>query len=81
MIYKMMYKCRTCGEIFETARTKDEKIAFTTIELISTGMECVTMFGLPVSSMIPHMKDDHYGVADIIGCKKEEEESNGTQGA
>lgn len=74
--YKMAYKCRTCGEVFTMTQTKNEQIAFSTINLITSGMDLITHFGNPVSSKEMHVASDHYGVADIIGCMIEEEKEN-----
>lgn len=70
--YKMKYKCRMCGEEFYNGVTS-ENIALSTLIQLTTGREIVNNVGMKFL----HIKEDHYGIADLIGCEIIRGEKNG----
>lgn len=71
--YKMKYKCRMCGEEFYDGVTSNESIAFSTLVQLAAGREAVNN----TSMIFVHIKKDHYGIADLIGCDIIGGEENG----
>lgn len=74
MKYIMQYRCRMCGDVFDQGLTCSEKIAFSTICEITAGVNVVAHYGNPVSVLDAHCTKDHFGIADLIGCKLREED-------
>jgi hypothetical protein len=66
--YVFKYKCRFCGNTFEDMRTGSEKLAFKNLIDISCGNHADSCYLYNV-----HFTKDHYGFADLIGCKIEGE--------
>lgn len=67
--YTFVYKCRYCGEIFREAHTGK-----------AIGIACLlqTAYDLPKDKQHPgdrsiHFTNDHAGLADLIGCKIEDD--------
>ena len=67
--YGFTYKCRYCGGLLTDSHTGK---AF--------GLACLiqTSCGLPKDKQHPgdktiHFTDDHVGIADLVGCKIEED--------
>ena len=67
--YKMKYKCRMCGEEFYDAITGNEKIAFGTLVMLTTG-KAISNLDVNCTGMTNvHITGDHYGIADLMGCE------------
>ena len=71
MEYKAIYKCRLCGERYESGATTNRNLALqTTVEL--------TVMGYSVEPQAPTMTESHdcegggFGVADFLGWEAKE---------
>lgn len=64
--YIFTYKCRFCGNVFEDIRTGNEPRVFANLINISCGQHADSCYLYNV-----HFAEDHYGFADLIGCKIE----------
>ena len=62
--YKFQYKCRLCGEIFESGATRNFEIAVKEIACVSSGLESCCHILFP-----HHCNDMDIGMADFIGVK------------
>ena len=76
--YKLQYKCRMCGEVFTDSVTSEKTIAVSTICQIAAGHQKGVNSGVVVNTLMPHMDENHYGIADLIGFKIRRGEENGS---
>lgn len=74
MTYYFMFRCRCCGKEYKEGATGDEKLAFNCLLSAVTGAKLPTPQAPRLISA--HFTDDHMGVSDFIGVKKESEEKN-----
>ncbi len=74
-MYYFMFRCRYCGKEYKEGATGDEKLAFNCL-LAATirGVKPPTPQAPQLISA--HFTDDHMGVSDFIGVKKESEVTN-----
>lgn len=79
MVYKALYKCRLCGQVFHTSATNNEKMVERCMIELHAGLVCTV-------PMAPTMTETHdcggghagsLGMADFLGWEKEDQE-NGT---
>ena len=68
--YVFVYKCRLCGEAFKDSYTG---------KALATNYIIQSAYGLKKDEQRPsnktvHFAEDHIGIADLIGCKKEGDE-------
>lgn len=69
--YAFTYKCRLCGEAFKDSYTG---------KALATKYIIQSAYGLKGDAQRPsdktvHYAEDHIGIADLIGCKKEGSEN------
>lgn len=72
--YYFMFRCRYCGKEYKEGATGDENLAFHCLFSATTGTK-------PPTPQAPHLlsahfTDDHMGVSDFIGVKKESDEED-----
>ena len=70
--YIFKFKCRMCGEVYTEGMTRNDNIAF--------GCTLCAALDRPSSDHVqaPHLisvhcKNDHYGIADFVGCEIKED--------
>lgn len=69
--YRAIYKCRLCGEEFESAVTTRENIAMKHMVIVTTGYKSTENIGTPVTETSMHScKDGSMGLADFLGFRK-----------
>lgn len=74
MTYYFMYRCRYCGEEYEEGATGDKGLAFNCLVCTVSGIKPPTPQAPQLLSA--HFTNDHMGVSDFIGVKKESEATN-----
>lgn len=69
--YRAIYKCRLCGEEFESAVTESVDIAIKHILIVTAGYKTSEYIGTPVTELSMHScKDGSMGLADFLGFRK-----------
>lgn len=66
--YQTIFKCRLCGELFESVATGSEEIALDTIMDACLGIES-EVIQAPYLNKVHFCADGSYGVADFQGYK------------
>ena len=74
-LFRGIYKCRLCGECFETITTGREDIALESVSGVAyDGKWYPEVGGIGVYLRnFHHCKDGSWGIADFQGFKKEED--------
>lgn len=67
--YKAMYKCRCCGETYESGITGNSDIAFRAVLDITLGQH--TIIQAPTATSVHCCESGSFGLADFIGLKRE----------
>lgn len=72
--YRAMYKCRLCGEEFESAVTTSADIAIKNMLIVTVQYEPSEYIGPPITKISMHScKDGSMGLADFLGFRKVED--------
>lgn len=70
--YLFKYRCRYCGEEFTESMTGNERLAFGCVIGVAVGLDKKEPLGPNMMSV--HIRENHYGVADFIGCEIKEKD-------
>jgi len=70
-VYSFKYRCRLCGEVFEHARTGDEKLAFKCV--LFSIWDKPTGYAQEPKLISIHPASTHTGIADFIGAEEIDE--------
>lgn len=73
--YNAIYKCRLCGEEFESGKTGEDIAAAATILMASVGnTKKLTKTGAINKKCCHFCENGSYGIADFMGFRKDDEE-------
>ena len=67
--YIFKYKCRCCGKVFDCGARTGKTIAETVVYQIAAGFTSGANAGVVIHTTIVHLSDNHFGIADLIGCE------------
>lgn len=72
--YRAIYKCRLCGEEFESAVTTNADIAIKHMLIMTVEYKAPEYIGTPITETSMHScKDGSMGLADFLGFRKVED--------
>ena len=72
--YRAIYKCRLCGEEFESAVTTSADIAIKHMIIVTVQYNPSEYIGTPITEISMHScKDGSMGLADFLGFRKVED--------
>ena len=72
--YRAIYKCRLCGEEFESGTTTSTDVVIKNMLNVTTGCGIKQYIGNPVTETYMHScKDGSMGLSDFLGFRKVEE--------
>ena len=70
--YNFKFKCRMCGEVYTEGITGNDNIAFKCT--LCAALDRPSSEHVQAPHLISvHCKNDHYGIADFIGCEIKED--------
>ena len=71
--YRAIYKCRLCGEEFESGATTSTDVVIKNMLNATIGYEIKQWIGVPISEKSMHnCKDGSFGLAYFMGFRKTE---------